>query len=161
MLSKLTNIMDWLKQCPEFSGLCAIMAEGNDGTNLITPFSSSGRASIEHCIDILGDYSAEIIPDPAVYEEYQVDCFRLAYSNQDDYNILAYEDVEKVCKWIEEQNVTRNFPDISEDIVRVEPKPFLPQVRFKDAESGLVGYMFTLRITYVNKMQRTSISYGE
>lgn len=155
----LSNITEWLKQCPQMANLFSISAEGNDGDNLITPFSSSDRASISEQKDITGFYEADIVPFVSVYEEYQIDCFRMAYSNEDNYNIMSYEDVKSVCDWIEAQNLTGNFPEIGEQIVRVEPKPFLPSVRFRDVDANLVGYYFTLRITYVNKMQRRGVEY--
>lgn len=142
------------------SNLFTITAEGQDGTNLITPFSSSDRASIVDRVDVTGAYGADIIPFNSVYEEYQVDCFRHAYPNEDADTIMQYDDVKEVCKWIEAQNLTKNFPDIEEKVVRVEPKPFLPTVRWKDVEANLVGYCFTLRITYVNDAPRQVIEYA-
>lgn len=159
-MSDLENIKDWLMECPQMQNLFSITAEGNDGDNLITPFSSSDRVSISDKSDITGHYEADIIPFDSVYEEYQVDCFRMAYANEDNYNIMSYNDVKSVCDWIEQQNVIKNFPNIGKSIVRVEPKPFLPGVRFKDVENNLVGYFFTLRITYVNPIKRQSIEYG-
>lgn len=158
-MSDFEAIRDWLKTCPTISELFSIFADGQDGANLITPFSSSERAVINDGFDVTGAYEAEVNPLSSVYEEYQVDCFRRAYPNDDSYNILAYDDVKEICRWIEAQNELRNFPDIGENIVRVEPKPFLPQVRFKDIETGLAGYFFTLRITYVNKMKEATIRY--
>lgn len=139
--------------------LFSITAEGKGGDNLITPFSSSDRASLLERKDVCGVYEATIAPSLSVYEEYQIDCFRLAYPNEDDFNIMSYDDVKLVCQWIESQNITKNFPDIGERVVRVEPKPFLPSVRFMDIDANLVGYYFTLRITYVNDMQRQDIEY--
>ena len=158
-MSKLTAIRNWLQQCPALSSLFVITAEGLNGDNLITPFGSSARADIDDHRDIYGAYCAEIIPRVSVYEEYQIDCFRYANPNEDDYNILTYEQVEEACRWIEAQNLTGNYPNIGERIVRVEPQPFLPQVRFKDVEANLVAYMFTLRIHYVNDMERRSAEY--
>lgn len=94
-----------------------------------------------------------------MHEDYQIDCFRRAYANQDDFNILTYDDVRAVCDWIEAQNTEKNYPDIGKQIVRVEPIPFLPQVRFKDMDTNIVGYFFTLRITYFNPMERQSAAY--
>lgn len=158
-MSKLTAIKEWLSGCPSLSTLFVITAEGLNGDNLITPFGSSGRANIDDHTDICGTYCAEIIPKVTVYEEYQIDCFRYANPNEDDYNILTYEQVEEACRWIEAQNLIKNYPAINEKIVRVEPQPFLPQVRFKDIDNNLVAYMFTLRIHYVNGMQRGYAEY--
>lgn len=158
-MSKLTAIKDWLSECPALSNLFVITAEGLNGDNLITPFGSSGRADIDDRRDIYDTYCADIIPRASVYEEYQIDCFRYANPNENEYNILTYEQVEEACRWIETQNLSRNYPAIGEKIIRVEPQPFLPQVRFKDVETNRVAYMFTLRIHYVNDMQRAYTEY--
>ena len=138
--------------------LFGITAESKGGNNLITPFSSSDRVSISSQNDITGVFEADIIPFDTAYEEYQIDCFRMAYPNEDEFNLMSYDDVKKVCDWIEEQNQIKNFPNIGK-VIRVEPKPFLPSVRFRDFESNLVAYYFTLRITFVNTVKRQVITY--
>ena len=158
-MSELTNIRNWLTGCPQMQNLFSIAAEDNDGDNLITPFSSSEKVGIDSVIDVTGALMADIIPFEMVHEDYQIDCFRRAYANQDDFNILTYDDVRAVCDWIEAQNTEKNYPDIGKQIVRVEPIPFLPQVRFKDMDTNIVGYFFTLRITYFNPMERQSAAY--
>lgn len=151
-MSKYKEIFDWLRTCPVFaSRLSFASAETSDGDNVILPFGTSARRSLNDYIDAQGCYCGNITPFPSVYEEYQVQCFRYIGAEQDDYNIMTLDDVQAVCDWIVEQDEKRNFPQITgKRVISVEPFPFNPQAVGRDAETGLWKWYFTLRITYQN-----------
>jgi hypothetical protein len=65
--------------------------------------------------------------------------------------VLTYQEVVGVCDWVKEQNYSRNFPEINEQIVSIECNPFVPQIRYVDPDTNTVGYFITVRLRYVNK----------
>lgn len=149
-MSKQKQITDWLIQCPQLSSLWNISAYEEDGANVLLPTGTSAVRSINEKAYADGSHEADIIPMPSVYEEYQINCYKTIVANDNSYNILNFEDVEKVIEWITEQDEKGNFPEISKDIIAVECFPFIPQVRGIDPDTGLICYYITLRITYWN-----------
>lgn len=159
-MSKQTEITKWLMNCPQLSSVWNISAEEIDGANVIMPAGTSTKRSISDKIDITGFYTADIIPLPSVYEEYQINCYKNFANNDNDYNILQYDEVEAIIDWINEQDEQMNFPEITgKKVVAVETLPFIPQIRGVDPETGLICYYITLRITYVNIAQGRSVSW--
>lgn len=156
-MSKQRALTEWLKQCPILNTLWNISAYEQDGANVILPTGTSYTRNIEDRLGVDGLYEADIIPLPSVYEEYQINCYRTIVENNNDFNTLNYEDVEKVIEWITEQDEKQNFPQINKQMVAVECFPFIPQIRGVDPDTGLVCYYITLRITYVNEAKRRSI----
>lgn len=149
-MSKQTAITEWLKQCPILDSLWNISAYEQDGANVIIPTSTSYIRNLTDKICVDGSYEAEITPIPSVYEEYQINCYRTIVENDNTFNALKFEEVEKVVEWITEQDEIGNFPNINKTIIAVESFPFIPQIRGVDPDTGLICYYITLRITYVN-----------
>lgn len=150
-MSKQTELLNWLMTCPRLSSLWNISAEEMDGANVISPVGSSTRRTISDRKDIAGWYEADIRPSPSVYEEYQINCYRYFTNNDNDFNTLKIEEVEEIIEWINEQDELQNFPQLTgKKVVAVETFPFVPQIRGVDADTGLICYYITLRITYVN-----------
>ena len=157
-MSKQTAIIEWLKQCPQLNSLWNISAYEQDGANVIIPTSTSARREINDELDVTGYYECDIKPLPSVYEEYQINCYRVLAENNNEFNTLNYEDVEKVIEWITEQDEKQTFPIIEgKTIVAVECFPFIPQIRGIDPDTGLICYYITLRITYINTAKARSI----
>lgn len=151
-MSKQTAIIQWLQGCPQLNLVWNISAEEADGANVILPTSTSYRRNLKNeLVDVCGNYEANVVPLPSVYEEYQINCYRTVFENNNDINILNYEDVEKVIDWITEQDESGNFPQIKgKKVIAVESFPFIPQIRGIDSDTKLICYYITLRITYVN-----------
>lgn len=150
-MSKQKALTEWLMQCPQLNSLWNISAYEQDGANVIMPTSTSYRRNMTESVDANGYYEAEITPLPSIYEEYQINCYKTIVNNDNDFNTLNFEDVEKVIQWITEQDELQNFPQISgQNIIAVECFPFIPQIRGVDPDTGLICYYVTVRITYVN-----------
>lgn len=159
-MSKQKAITDWLIQCPELSTLWNISAYEQDGANVIVPAGTSYRREFNDNLSVDGWYEADFIPLPSVYEEYQINCYRTLVANDNDFNALTFEQVEKVIEWITQQDEKEKFPEINNKvIVSVECFPFIPQVRGIDPDTGLICYYITLRITYINTTKRRSFEW--
>lgn len=158
-MSKTENITKWLMKCPELYSLWNISALTQDGTSIIFPSGSSQRRNLSDKIDITGRYNADIIPFPSVYEEYQINCYKTFTDNSNDYNIMKYEDVERVIEWIHTQDENGNFPDIGKVVISTECFPFIPQIRAVSPDSRLICYYITLRITYINTSKERNIQW--
>jgi hypothetical protein len=163
-----TKIFEWLRTCPLLSDLWSIAAQDDYGTKVVLPQGSSEKMYISEHLDVNGDYECEKIPLASLFEDYQINCYEF-FSTTDDkaparnYNVLRYEEVKKVCEWIEEQDETGFFPDIGENVVSVEVIPFVPQIRFADPSDNTIAYFITLRVRYVNRnagRRRTVEYYG-
>lgn len=149
-MSRQENLTNWLAQCPSLATLWNISAEPQDGANVIFPTGSSRKRNISDGVDVTGWYQSEIQPLPSVYEDYQINCYKRVFGNENEWNIMKLEEVENVIAWIEKQDEAQNFPDIGESVVSVETFPFVPQIRGIDPNTGMVCYYITLRVTYVN-----------
>ena len=135
-------------QCPTLSILWNISALEENGANVIIPTGTSYKRDFSDTIGVDGCYEAELIPLPSIY---QINCYRTLVANDNDFNALTFEDVEKVIEWVTVQDEQGNFPNIeNKKIVTVECFPFIPQVRGVDPDTGLICYYITLRITYIN-----------
>lgn len=138
-------------QCPLLQTLWNISAEEQDGANVILPTGTSNRRNINDRIGVDGWYECEIQPLPNVYEEYQINCYKTVVANDNEFNTLNFEDVEKVIEWVAEQDELGNFPELNnKKVIAVDCFPFIPQIRGVDPDTGLICYYITLRITYVN-----------
>ena len=149
-MSTQTKLTEWLKTCPSLSSLWNISAYEQDGANVIIPTGTSAKRNIVDRIDANGFYEADIVPLPSVYEDYQINCYRTIVENDNEFNSLNYDEVEKVIQWIEEQDELQNFPDVGKPVVALDCYPSIPQIRGVDPDTGLVCYYITLRITLVN-----------
>ena len=159
-MGKTKAITDWLMQCPELCALWNISAEETDGANVILPSGTSYRRNIDDRIDITGVYEADITPLPSVYEEFQINCYKAFTNNNNEYNVMNFEDVEKVIEWIQSMDEAQSFPDIDgKKVVAVDCFPFQPQIRAINSEGNIVCYYVTLRITYVNTARGRSVGW--
>lgn len=161
-MSKFQEIADWLSGCPQLATLWNISAEPVNGTNVILPFGTSQRRSINDYQDVTGAYNATLKPLPSVYEEYQINCYREFAENQNELNALSAYDVQAICDWIIEQDEKGNLPKLTgKTVIAAEPYPFIPQIRGVDPENKLIVYYLTLRITYINTARRRSVQHYE
>lgn len=161
-MSKYANLFNYFRQCPYLENLMSIAAESEKGNTVILPQGASPAVRYEdEAFDALGNYKCEIIPYPSVFEDFQINCYEwydVKDTNPPQYNenVLTYEDVCGVCKWIEQQDAKGNFPEIGEDIISLECNPFVPQVAGIDPDTNTVGYFITVRIRYVNHREARS-----
>lgn len=149
------TIFEWLRTCPALSSLWSIAAPEDIGVRVIIPSGTSAVVQYFEQTDAYGNYECRIVPYPSIYEDYQINCYDwydVKDTNPPQYNgnVLTFEEVESVCKWVEEQNLAGNFPDISEKVIAVECNPFKPQVRYVNPDKNTIGYFITLRVRYVN-----------
>lgn len=159
-MSKYTEIFNYLEQCPQLYQLWGLYAEEIDGTNVILPFGTSSRRSLQENIDTIGCYNGEIKPSPSVYEEYQVNCYKDITPNATEYNFMKLEDVQAVCDWIIEQDENGNLPQLTgKQVISIEPYPFNPQVRYIDPDKNIIAYFITVRITYVNPALARTVEF--
>lgn len=163
-MDKYAKLFEFFRQCEPLKNLMSIAGTIEIDQNIILPVGASEAYQIAERIDTLGDYEADITPFPSVYEDFQINCYRW-YDTKDtttgetNVNVLTYEEVCDVCKWIEEQNDLMNFPDIGEQIVLMECTPFVPQIRYIDPDTNIVGYFVTVRLQYVNRRKGRTIMY--
>lgn len=156
MSDKYTVLFEYFRQCPYLKNLMSIAAESNKGNTVILPQGASPAVQYQEKVDTLGNYHCEPVPYPSVYEDFQINCYEWYDVNdtnppQFNENVLTYEQVCGVCDWVKEQNYSRNFPEINEQIVSIECNPFVPQIRYVDPDTNTVGYFITVRLRYVNK----------
>ena len=162
-MSKYAELFEYFRKCPYLANLMSIASEMKVGNTVILPQGASPAVQYEEEVDALGEYTCDIIPYPSVYEDFQINCYEWYDVNdtsapKNNINLLTYEEVCGVCNWVEEQNDNGIFPNIGESVIAIECNPFVPQVRFVDTETNMVGYFITVRIRYVNRRQRRSIS---
>lgn len=143
----------------------SIAGEGDRGNTVILPQGASPAVQYQEFFDTVGGYNCEIVPYPSVYEDFQINCYEwydVKDANPPRYNenVLTYQEVCGVCKWVQNQNEINNFPDIGEKIVSIECNPFVPQIRFVDPDTNTVGYFVTIRLRYVNRIERKSVEYA-
>lgn len=165
-MGKYAEIFGYFRQCPSLADLWSIGAVEEMGNNVILPQGASPAVQYDEQIDVAGNYSCEIIPFPSVYEDFQINCYRF-YDNKDsnkpssNINVLTIEEVQEICDWIKEQNENGNLPNITgKEVVSIECIPFVPQIRYVNTTENSIAYFITVRIRYVNNIQRRTIEYG-
>ena len=165
MASKIVEIFDYMRNCPQLSDLWSIAGVEDVGVNVILPQGASAKRQYVDSIDVTDKYECEIIPYDRFYEDYQINCYK-AYdskdssSPKDNVNVVKFEDVQKICDWVAEQDETLNLPKITnESVVAIECNPHIPQIRFANAAENIIGYFITVRIHFKNKAKR-SVRYG-
>lgn len=165
MERKYEMLFNYFKQCPFLTDMMCIAAESEIGNAVVLPQGASPVVQYIEKIDALGGYQCEIVPYPSVYEDFQINCY-VHYDVNDNSepqfnsNVLTYEEVSGVCLWIAEQNLRRNFPEIDEKIISIECNPFVPQFTgYIDPNTNIAEYFVTVRIRYVNRVERKEIYY--
>lgn len=159
-MERYAKLFEYFRSCPYLSDLMSIASESEAGSKVILPQGASPFRQYRESRDVLGGYEGEIVPYPSVYEDFQINCY-VTYDVNDTRNPLqninakTYDEVVKICKWVQEQDKIENFPDIGEKIVSIETNPFVPQVRYVDPENDVVCYFITVRIRYVNPVFET------
>ena len=163
-MDKYAVLFNYFRQCPYLKNLMSIASLQEEGNTVILPMGASPVVQYQEQFDVNGYYNCTIEPYPSVYEDFQINCYR--YYDVNDINppihngnILTYEEVVGVCKWIKAQNEANNFPDIGEMIVSIETNPFVPQVRYVDEKNNIVCYFITVRLRYVNRTPRKTVEY--
>lgn len=165
-MSRISEVFEYMRQCPVLNDLWSIGTTENVETAVILPQGASESVQYNEQINVCGDYQCEIIPYPSVYEDYQINCFKFYDANDSsaptgNINVISYEEVQKVCDWILEQEENNNLPDITgEKVVSIEVNPFVPQLQYVDVEKNVIAYFITLRIRYVNKRKRKTKTYA-
>ena len=165
-MSKYAKIFEYFRQCPELANLWSIAATEDIGKRVILPQGASPAVQYQEFIDSTGGYNCNIVPYPSVYEDFQINCYEW-YDVKDgsaperNENVLSLEAVQSICEWVKEKNDNNIFPDIDEKIVSIECNPFVPQIRYVNPEENTVGYFITVRLRYVNRMQRKTVEYGD
>lgn len=164
-MDRYAKLFDFFRQCPYLAELKSIAGTAEPKNTVILPQGASPAVQYDEQVDVYGNYECTIEPYPSVYEDFQINCYE-AYDVKDasppqfNGNVLTYQEVYEVCKWVEEQNDNKNFPQIGEDIVAIEPYPFVPQIRFVDVD-GTIGYFITVRVRYVNRRRRKTVTYAD
>ena len=163
-MDKYANLFEYFRKCPYLSQLMSIAAESKRGNTVIFPQGASPAVQYQEGFNVNGDYECTIEPYPSVYEDFQINCYEW-YDVRDNNpprlneNVLTYQEVCRVCDWVKEQNEANIFPNIGERIVSIECNPFVPQIRYVDADTNTVGYFITVRLRYVNRRQRKTVEY--
>lgn len=158
------NLFDYFRQCPFLANLMSIATESKIGTNVILPLSGSPTEQVEENIDVIGNRIRRITPYPTIYQDFQINCY-VYYDTKDNNppqynsNILTYEEVCGVCDWISNHNANKIFPDIGENVIAIECKPFTPQEQGVDSETNMMCYFITARISYINRAEQSVMYY--
>lgn len=163
-MGKYVEIFEYMRQCPQLADLWSIAATQDVGVKVILPQGASDAVYYDEQIDVCGNYECDIVPYPSVYEDYQINCYKVydasdSSAPQNNINVLGLEAVQAICDWVAEQNENGNLPNIKGcQVISIECNPFVPQIRFVNSEENIVAYFITVRIRYVNKRQRRSIT---
>lgn len=150
------SLFEYFKQCPELRQILPIAGEADAGSTIILPQGASNANRIQNeKLDVNGFYSCEIVPELSLYEDFQINCFR-RYDSKDtsepisNLNVLTYDEVCNICRWIKHQNDMNIFPNIGHKVISVECIPFVPQIRYVNEVDNIVCYFITVRIRYKN-----------
>ena len=165
-MSKIAEIFNYFRQCPQLNDLWSIGATEDVGIKVIFPNGSSQPFQYSESLNVNGEYECDISVTPSVYEDYQINCYTY-YDTSDNsapeynINVLNFDEVQSICDWVKEQNENKNFPEITgKNVVSVECLPFIPQIRYVNQEENTVAYFITVRIRYVNPFKQGYVEYG-
>ena len=163
-MKKYSEIFSFMRKCPQMEELWSIAATEEDGVNVVLPQGSSDAVQYNAGFDITGNFNCDIVPYPNIYEDYQINCYRVYDSNdksapESNINVIAIEGVQEIIEWINEQNLKGVFPKIGgKTVFAVECRPFVPQIRYVNPQNNTVAYFITIRIHYINDMPSRSVN---
>lgn len=162
MASKIVEIFNYMRECPQLSGLWSIAGVEDVDVNIILPQGASAKRQYLDSTDITDKYECEIVPYDRFYEDYQINCYKRydvgdSSSPEMNINVLKFDEVQKICDWVAEQDEALNLPKITgESVVAIEANPHIPQIRFTNPEKNIIGYFITVRIHFKNKAKRST-----
>ena len=165
MASKIVEIFDYMRKCPQLSDLWSIAGVEDVDVNVILPQGASAKRQYVDSVDVIDNYECEIVPYDRFSEDYQIICYKDyvvgdSSSPESNINVLNFEDVQSICGWVAEQDEALNLPQITgESVVAIECNPHIPQIRFVNTDENIIGYFITVRIHFKNKAKR-SVRYG-
>lgn len=164
-MGKYANIINYFRQCPLLEDLWGIASTEDEGVNVIFPQGASTAVQYNEKIDALGNYICEIDPFLSVYEDFQINCYKVydvndSSSPETNINVLSIDEVQSICDWVQEQNEISNFPDVGEKVVSITCEPFTPQIQFTNAKEDIIAYFITVRLRYVNPQKPKVIEYA-
>lgn len=164
-MSKISELFNYMRQCPQLNNLWSIIGEIEEGSQIIYPRGSSPvYEMVNEGFDVTEAYNGVMMPYPSVFEDFQINMVQTADPNDDSYeadnvNIMSYQEVEDVCKWVFEQNCRRNLPQLQGlKVISVETTGTAPVVWSSDEKNQLIVYAITLRLRYVNPYPRVDIA---
>ena len=165
MASKIVEIFNYMRECPQLSDLWSIAGVEDVDVSVILPQGASAKRQYVDSVDVADHYECEIVPYDRYYEDYQINCYKYydvndSRSPETNENVLKFEEVQKICDWVAEQDEALNLPQITnESVIAVETNPHTPQIRFFNPKENIIGYFITVRIHFKNKAKR-SVRYG-
>lgn len=164
-MSKYSDLFDFMRTCPSLQDLWSIGATENMGVSVILPQGASEVVTFEESLDVYGNYEANIVPYPSVFEDFQINCFRF-YDNKDNsepssnINVMSLDEVQSICDWVATQNNIGNLPKFDDKkVVSIECNPFVPQIRYVNEQENIIAYFITVRVRYVNTFKQRQIEY--
>ncbi len=165
-MSKYSEIFEYMRKCPELENLWSIAATEDVGVNVILPQGASDAVEYNETLDVYGNYECDIVPYPSVYEDYQINCYKIYDVNDNstpaqNINVMSIDEVQSVCDWVMQQNEKGNLPKIKgRKVVAIECNPMIPQVRAVNREENIIAYFVTIRIRYVNPIKRKNVEFN-
>ena len=165
-MSKITDLYDYFLNCPQCQDLLPITGEATRGKEIFFPRGSSPiYATQNENLDVLGNYNSTFSPYPSLYEDWQMNLYRYADPNDEtqdktNINIENYEDVEKICNWILQNNTNRYLPKYNgEKVVAIVPTGTMPNIWDADETKQMITYVITIRVYFVNPNPRIEVEY--
>lgn len=161
MASKIVEIFNYMRECPQLSDLWSIAGTEDVDVSVILPQGASAKRQYFDSTDVTDHYECDIVPYDRYYEDYQINCYKRydtkdSSSPEDNVNVMNFEDVQKICDWVAEQDEALNLPQITgESVIAVETNPHIPQIRFVNTDENIIGYFITVRIHFKNKAKRS------
>lgn len=165
-MSKISSLFDYMRQCPQLTNLWPIVGEAEEGAQIIFPRGSSSiYAPQNEMLNVYDGYSCTLQPYPSIFEDFQIDMVQRIDPNDDtedenNINVLSYQEVEDVCSWLLAQNAIRNLPQIEGmRVISIEPTGTAPVAWSVDEGEQIIVYAITVRLRYVNPNPRIEVEY--
>lgn len=165
-MSKITDLYDYFLKCPQCQELLPITGAVERGKEIFFPRGSSAvYANQNEQFDVIGNYSSTFTPYKSIYEDWQINFYKDAEPNDEiqderNINILSYEDVEEVCKWILQNNAKRILPKYNgEKVIAIVPTGTMPIIWDTEEMKKIIAYAITVRIYFINPHPKIEVEY--
>lgn len=159
-MSKFEDVFNWLKTCPYLANLWAISADLQAWNDVLFWSSSTDLYKYVPRKYVDGKIQISMIPTEDYSETFTINAYRPFAENADTFNIDAFNQTQKVCDWIIEQQNEAVLPTIDgRSVYAVELLTPSPSIRgydvSNDTYSGKVlGYFISFRIHMNNPAKR-------
>ena len=137
--SRHAAVWEWLLTCPHIRALYFAFCEARSGDTAFVPMTAYTDETLQEFVDgsCVRSYEFALVR----FDAYSVE-------PNDEYNLRALEDAEKIAAWVRQQSAEGNFPEFAQGCRVLEVEAVAPGEMIGAWDDAGVKHMLHFRIRY-------------